>query len=72
MLVGRAQETFGEDPYLTGTLGAALISGTQTESTDGIPLVVATSKHFFVYNVESDFVMGGTDLQIRLKRWGTP
>jgi len=64
---GRAQETFGEDPYLTGTLGASLIAGMQTEGDDGIPLAAATSKHFFVYNIESDFAMGGTDPQARLK-----
>lgn len=29
--------------------------------------MAATSKHFFVYNVESDFAMSGTDPQIRLK-----
>ncbi|GMI04550.1 hypothetical protein TrLO_g108 [Triparma laevis f. longispina] len=40
----------------------------QTESdVDNTPLTIATSKHFFVYNLDSDFAAGGDDPQARLK-----
>lgn len=46
---GRVEETFGEDPYLTASLGVAYINGIQGESlTDG---VAATGKHFVGYSV---------------------
>ncbi len=45
---GRTEETFGEDPYLTSTLGAAYIRGLQGEDwTEG---VMATAKHFVGYS----------------------
>ena len=40
---GRAQETFGEDPYLLGEMGAALVEGVQTTG------VIACVKHFAGY-----------------------
>jgi beta-glucosidase len=48
----RFYETFGEDPYLAGTLGSALIRGIQQPGlvTDGEPLRCAASmKHLFAY-----------------------
>ncbi len=46
---GRGQETYGEDPYLTGTLGVAFISGLQ--GPDPLhPKVVATPKHLAVHS----------------------
>jgi len=45
---GRTEETFGEDPYLTSTMGVAYIRGLQGESwADG---VMATGKHFVGYS----------------------
>ncbi len=46
---GRGQETYGEDPFLTGRLGVAFISGVQ--GTDPNHLRAgATSKHFAVHS----------------------
>jgi beta-glucosidase len=46
---GRGQETYGEDPYLTGTLGTAFVKGLQ--GTDGkYYKVIATPKHFAVHS----------------------
>ena len=44
---GRAQETYGEDPYHVGEMGAALCEGIQTHN------VVATVKHFAVNSIEN-------------------
>ena len=46
---GRGQETYGEDPFLTGQIGAAFTRGLQ--GTDPKYLkVVATAKHFAVHS----------------------
>ncbi len=44
---GRAQETYGEDPYHLGELGAALAQGIQTHN------VVATVKHYALNSIEN-------------------
>lgn len=45
---GRGQETYGEDPYLTGTLGCAFVKGLQG---DGEYLkAAACAKHFAVHS----------------------
>lgn len=46
---GRGQETYGEDPYLTATLGVAFIRGIQGSNPD-LPDVIATPKHFAVHS----------------------
>ena len=46
---GRGQETYGEDPFLTGRLGIAFISGVQGKDPDH-PRAIATSKHFAVHS----------------------
>ena len=47
----RVEETFGEDPYLTGILGTAFVQGMQgTDYTDGRH-VYATLKHLAAYGV---------------------
>jgi beta-glucosidase len=46
---GRGQETYGEDPYLTGRMGVAYISGLQG-SDPSHPRVGATAKHFAVHS----------------------
>ena len=46
---GRGQETYGEDPYLTGRLGIAFIGGVQGPDPDH-PRAIATSKHFAVHS----------------------
>jgi beta-glucosidase len=47
---GRTGETFGEDPYLIGELGAALIKGYQGKGLDDPTAVVATAKHYAGYS----------------------
>jgi beta-glucosidase len=46
---GRGQETYGEDPVLTGTLGVAFITGLQGPD-PAHPKVIATPKHFAVHS----------------------
>ena len=46
---GRGQETYGEDPYLTGRLGIAFIQGVQGFDLNHLR-AVATSKHFAVHS----------------------
>ena len=43
----RVEETFGEDPFLTGELAAAMVQGTASQG------VTATLKHFVAYGVPS-------------------
>jgi beta-glucosidase len=47
---GRSYEPFGEDPLLTGTLGAATIRGLQGRNLASPGSVVATAKHFVGYS----------------------
>lgn len=42
---GRMQETYGEDPYLSGEMGAAYVRGVQKQG------VVSTVKHYIGYGV---------------------
>jgi beta-glucosidase len=46
---GRGQETYGEDPFLTGQLGVAFVGGVQGNDLDHLR-AVATSKHFAVHS----------------------
>lgn len=47
---GRTGETFGEDPYVIGELGAALIRGYQGKGLNDPTAVLATAKHFAGYS----------------------
>jgi beta-glucosidase len=47
---GRTGETFGEDPFLIGELGAAMIRGYQGKGLDDADGVLATAKHFAGYS----------------------
>ncbi|KAK9839864.1 hypothetical protein WJX81_007210 [Elliptochloris bilobata] len=49
---GRGHETFGEDPYLTGTLAAAFMQGLQSNDTRYIK-VGGTCKHWVAYSLET-------------------
>ena len=42
---GRAQETYGEDPFLLGAMGTAFVHGAQTH-------VLASAKHFVANSIE--------------------
>src|SRR5690348_6290860 len=46
---GRGQETYGEDPFLTGRMGVAYITGLQGDD-PAHPRVIATAKHFAVHS----------------------
>ncbi len=46
---GRGQETYGEDPYLTGMLGEAFVRSLQEEK-DGYIKAAACAKHFAVHS----------------------
>lgn len=46
---GRGQETYGEDPYLTGELAVEFVKGLQGDDTKYLKLV-ATPKHFAVHS----------------------
>ena len=46
---GRGQETYGEDPFLTGRLGVAFVDGVQGNDLQHLR-AVATSKHFAVHS----------------------
>jgi beta-glucosidase len=47
---GRIGETFGEDPYLIGELGAALIRGYQGKGLGDPTAILATAKHYAGYS----------------------
>jgi beta-glucosidase len=47
---GRVGETFGEDPYLIGELGAALIRGYQGNGLNDPTAILATAKHYAGYS----------------------
>jgi beta-glucosidase len=46
---GRGQETYGEDPFLTATIGVAFITGLQGTDPDHLK-VAACAKHFAVHS----------------------
>jgi beta-glucosidase len=60
---GRVPSTYGEEPYLLGKLGAAMVKGLQGEH------VVSTLKHFAVYSVPKGGRDGSarTDPQVTLR-----
>ena len=46
---GRVDETFGEDPYLAGEMGAAIIRGYQGEDLKAEDAILACAKHYIAY-----------------------
>jgi len=46
---GRGQETYGEDPYLTGKIGSAFVQGMQGDD-PRYYRVIATAKHYAVHS----------------------
>ena len=46
---GRGQETYGEDPFLTGQIGSAFVRGLQGSNPDYFK-TIATPKHFAVHS----------------------
>ena len=47
---GRGQETYGEDPYLTGRMGLAVVRGLQGPDTASYYKALACAKHFAVHS----------------------
>ncbi|MBD8487529.1 glycoside hydrolase family 3 C-terminal domain-containing protein [Echinicola sp. CAU 1574] len=47
----RVEETYGEDPYLNGQMGIAMVKGFQGESIASGENVISTLKHFTAYGV---------------------
>ena len=54
---GRNEETYGEDPYLTGQLGIEFVKGFQGDDEKYLK-IIATVKHFIANNVEKERRMG--------------
>ncbi len=46
---GRGQETYGEDPYLTGRMGVAFVTGMQGDDPNHLR-VISTPKHYAVHS----------------------
>ena len=71
---GRVNETFGEDPFLIGELGAAMIRGYQGRSISDPEAVLACAKHFVGYSE----TQGGRDAseadlsQRKVRSWFIP
>lgn len=57
---GRNEETYGEDPYLTGQLGGEFVKGMQGDDEKYIK-IIATIKHFAANNNES-YRRGGASI----------
>ena len=47
---GRGMETYGEDPYLTGVLGMAVVRGLQGDPNSEVAKLHACAKHFAVHS----------------------
>jgi beta-glucosidase len=68
---GRTGETFGEDPYLCGLMGSAVVRGFQGSSDGTIATdhVAATLKHFTAHGQpEGGFNQGPADYPVRVLR----
>lgn len=58
---GRNEETYGEDPYLTGQLGAAFVQGMQGDDEKYLK-TIATLKHFAANNNETARSSGSSEM----------
>lgn len=58
--MGQNEETYGEDPYLTGELGIQFVKGMQGDDPRYLK-TIATVKHFVANNVEKER-RGGTSV----------
>ena len=59
---GRGQETYGEDPYLTGQMAIAFVRGIQGDD-PAHPRAIATPKHFVVHS-GPEFGRHGFDVDV--------
>ncbi|MDR1151001.1 MAG: glycoside hydrolase family 3 C-terminal domain-containing protein, partial [Bifidobacteriaceae bacterium] len=69
---GRAEETYGEDPYLTSTIGGGFVTG--MEGTDPkYTKAITTPKHFLANNSENNRHVGSSNLtEAELREYYTP
>lgn len=58
----RVEETYGEDPFLVGKMGAALVRGFQGEKIDSKRTLISTLKHFAAYGWTEGGHNGGSAL----------
>ncbi len=71
---GRVGETFGEDPFLIGELGSAMVRGYQGDGLDDPTAILACAKHFAAYSE----TQGGRDAseadvsRRKLRSWFLP
>jgi len=63
---GRTEEGYGEDPYLTATLGSALIEGMQGDDLLCLQMVAAP-KHFYANNNEKERESTSNSVDLRNK-----
>ncbi|MDR2679406.1 MAG: glycoside hydrolase family 3 C-terminal domain-containing protein [Tannerella sp.] len=64
---GRTPETYGEDPFLSGTLGAAFVKGLQGNDPKYLK-IVSTPKHFAVNNEEHNRFEANPQVSERILR----
>jgi beta-glucosidase-like glycosyl hydrolase len=69
---GRAEETYGEDPYLTSQIGGQFVLGMQGDD-DTYLKTVATPKHYLANNSENNRHTGSSNLtEAELREYYTP
>ena len=64
---GRTQESYGEDPFLAGVMGVQFVKGLQGNHLRYLK-VVATPKHFAVYNQETNRFFNNAVVSQRMLR----
>jgi len=64
---GRVNETFGEDPYLAGEMGYAIVKGYQGDSLDAPDSILACAKHYIGYG-ESMGARDAMDTQMTYRK----
>ena len=64
---GRINETFGEDPYLSGKMGAGIIRGYQGKDPREADRIIACAKHYIAYG-ESTGGRDSYDAQISYRK----
>jgi beta-glucosidase len=77
---GRAEETYGEDPYLTGEIGKQFVYGMQGadvegdySSSDGYYKAATTPKHYFANNSETNRHNGSAEMtEAEIREYYTP
>jgi beta-glucosidase len=65
---GRAQETYGEDAFLLGAMGAALVQGVQSDPPAGGHRIQACVKHLAANNIEDTRIYVNAQLDERTLR----